>query len=169
MNVNFKRLTKKNLVKSKGGFTLVELLITIALLGIITVPVGAALILGLRIFDNEVAIDQTFQEQQESFIEIKEYLRLNPYDVQIATTTEGVVELSIGTGGNNRVYYLSAGQLMRRIDGNTIVICNQVTQFTLDSIIRDSSNVVVGFSMTLIATERDRENKLTASIALRRY
>lgn len=157
---------KKNGVK---GFTLVELLITIALLGIITVPVGAALIMGLRIFDNELAIDDVFQTQQDAFIEIKESLRENPYDVTVTTTVNGVLQLSVGAGNQNRIYYLDQDHLMRQMGGNASVVARQINVFAIDQIQRDSTNAVIGFTITLTATERNRDNTLTSSIALRRY
>ncbi len=167
-------------IKCTKGYTLVELLIVIALIGIVSIPIGASLIFGLKIFDSETAVDEVFQDQLSAFSEMKEALRSDPYHVQIVTVS-GIDTLQIGPDSvTARNYTLSAGNLIRSIgpqslDNPGTVLCDHITAFELANIEREENiepeenEAVTQLRLTLIASVRNRNHTLSTEISLRRY
>lgn len=164
----YKTFLKK--IKSQAGFTLVELLIVIALIGIVSIPITASLIFGMKIFDSETAVDEVYQDQLSAFTEIKEALRSNPYAV-IVTTTDNVDTLQIGADDTAIFYTLSQGNLVRITGQNNpeTILCNHITAFELTNLLLDSEDKVTQLNLTLTTTIRNRTHSLSTEISLRRY
>lgn len=156
--------------KSCKGYTLIELLIVIALMAIISIPVSASLIFGVKVFNSETDVDTVFQDQQSAFTEIKERLRLDPYHVQVVSN-EGVTELQIGNLEASRTaYYLTSGNLMRRIGTKTPqILCHYVTTFDLSHLKFDDKDRLTEIKIKLTAVINNREHILESDFSLRRY
>lgn len=131
MDVNMKNLL--NIIKSKSAFTLVELIITIAIAGVVIVPISLLVASGLR---NTVTTEKyiaAMQDAQQAFIIINEAIRSQDQaDVYIDDNylNTGIQVLVTG----NNVYYIDVSKgLVRREKSDTLkpeIIIIKSTKFT---------------------------------------
>lgn len=156
-------------IKSRSGFTLIELLIVIALMAIISIPVSASLIFGVKVFNSETAVDAVYQDQLSAFNEIKESMRRDPAHVKVVMES-GVPVLQIGeTAATRRDYFLQDGNLNRRIDTDSQVLCSNITAFDLTIPKAESASFLSTIRITLTATVNNRVHTLESNFSLRRY
>lgn len=162
------RLIIKKL-KSQSGFTLIEILITLALMAVVSVPIAASLILGLRIYDAEVEVDRTFQNQQDVFMMIKNEVRQNPSQVDVVQLSGGDYAIEIGQSSKLIRYYMSQSKIYKQTATQTIEILTDVKSFKLNNLVRNSNNTLKSFTLEMVSSFNDRDQILTADFALDRY
>lgn len=156
-------------LRSNKGFTLIEVLITLALVAVVSVPIAAALILGLRIYDSEVQADTAFSNQQDVLLMIKNQVRANPSEVAIVDTDNGSQVLEIGKDAETIRYYLDGRALYRLSNSTVTLVLDDVAQFTLTNQQKNSSGKLRSFRLALTSSINGREQVLLADIALDRY
>lgn len=156
-------------LRSNKGFTLIEMLITLALVAVVSVPIAAALILGLRIYDSEVQADTAFSNQQDVLLMIKNQVRANPSEVAIVDTDNGSQALEIGKDAETIRYYLDGSALYRLSNSTVTLVLDDVAQFTLTNQQKNSSGKLRSFRLALTSSINGREQVLLADIALDRY
>lgn len=156
-------------IKSNKGFTLIEMLITLALMAVVSVPIGAALIFGLKVYDTEVAVDRSFQNQQDVFLSIKNQIRANPSQVEIISLEGGESALEIGKD-TSKIRYYQNGQKLYKLEGiESKEVLSDIKGFNLLNTRRNSSNKLLSFTLELVSTSNGRDQSLKADFALDRY
>ncbi len=156
-------------LKSKNGESLIELLVVIALMGIIMVPVSASLLLGLKTYQNEIAVDAVFTDQESAWTQIKDLVRRYPYNVSFTDPDTDHSTLNVLTKSGQVSYYVSEHKLYRQTETQTILLCDKVSMFGITSVSRNQTGNLLSFELTLTATESGRNNKLSMIFALDRY
>lgn len=162
------RLNRSKL-KSNKGFTLIEMLITLALMAVVSVPIGAALIFGLKVYDTEVAADRSFQNQQDVFLTIKNQIRVNPTQVEVIALENGSFALEIGKD-SSKIRYYQEGQKLYKLEGTTATeVLSSMKSFKLFNTKRNNSNQLISFTLELVSSSNGRDQSLKADFALDRY
>lgn len=156
-------------LKAHKGFTLMEVLVVIALMAIVSVPIGASLIFGLKVYDTEVMVDRSFQKQQDVFLAVKQQVRLNPTEVQVVTSENGSSILEIGKDSEKTRYYQDGLKLYRLEDTVLTEVLSDVTSFNIENVVRSANDQLLSFTLELVCATNGRSQTLTADFALDRY
>lgn len=156
-------------LKAHKGFTLMEVLVVIALMAIVSVPIGASLIFGLKVYDTEVMVDRSFQKQQDVFLAFKQQVRLNPTEVQVVTSENGSSILEIGKESKKTRYYQDGLKLYRLEDTVLTEVLSDVTSFNIKNVVRSANDQLLSFTLELVCATNGRSQTLTADFALDRY
>lgn len=156
-------------LKAHKGFTLMEVLVVIALMAIVSVPIGASLIFGLKVYDTEVIVDRSFQKQQDVFLAVKQQVRLNPTEVQVVTSENGSSILEIGKDSKKTRYYQDGLKLYRLEDTILTEVLSDVTSFNIKNVVRSANDQLLSFTLELVCATNGRSQTLTADFALDRY
>lgn len=156
-------------LKAHKGFTLMEVLVVIALMAIVSVPIGASLIFGLKVYDTEVMVDRSFQKQQDVFLAFKQQVRLNPTEVQVVTSENGSSILEIGKDSKKTRYYQDGLKLYRLEDTVLTEVLSDVTSFNIKNVVRSANDQLLSFTLELVCATNGRSQTLTADFALDRY
>lgn len=138
-------------------------------MAVVSVPIAASLILGLRIYDTEVEVDRTFQNQQDVFMMIKNEVRQNPSQVDVVQLSGGDYAIEIGQSSKLIRYYMSQSKIYKQTATQTIEILTDVKSFKLNNLVRNSNNTLKSFTLEMVSSFNDRDQILTADFALDRY
>lgn len=166
MNTSNKIITK---VKESRGESLIEVLVVIALMGIIMVPVGASLMLGLKTYQNEIAVDSIFTDQETGFTQIKDAIRKYPYNINVVNEATDSATIEIQADSGKISFYVSGGNLYRKSATQTIVLSKNITLFKIEDVKKNESGELLSFKLTVTAESLGRKNKLSSVFALDRY
>ncbi len=157
---------------NKQGFTLIELLVVIALMAIISVPLSASLIFGVKIFGTESVVDKVFQDQQSAFVYMKETLRNDPYNVklEIVGSSEHLIVGVLPETAKH--FFLKDAELILQTGALTSsqrILCDNVVDFTISNTLVDTQNLLTELNITLKSEVKGRDHTLSSSFSLRRY
>lgn len=172
MKLKLKSKRIRTYLNNKQGFTLIELLIVIALMAIISIPLSASLIFGVKIFGTESVVDKVFQDQQSAFVYIKETLRNDPYNVKLETV-DSSEHLIVGALPNTaKHFFLKDAELILQtgaLTSSQMILCDNVVDFTINNTVVDTQNLLTQLNITLTSEVKGRDHTLTSSFSLRRY
>jgi prepilin-type N-terminal cleavage/methylation domain-containing protein len=127
-------------LRSQRGFTLIEVVTTLILVGIIGAFAGLFLYTGIRGFLTSKFSSETALQAQIALDRISTELRhvqglVNPAPT---STNIGYRSLDLLLPGDRRIFYSSAdGEIRLRVGGSDYVLLDNVSAFTLSRVARD--------------------------------
>lgn len=164
------------MIKSEKGFTLIELVATLALLSIVIVPISAVFIQGTRGYDteNRAAIQQdTVREaMNDIMIELGQHeFESKTYDVDkdLLSILDGTTKVKVGVSGNTQLtlkdttkdikYSWANGQqiLNKTISPNTdpTKTWENITGFSVSEVLNGDSGIVTVEITSQIGTNKE--------------
>ena len=147
--------------KCNKGYTLLELLVVIGLIGVVSVPLMMSFTTGYKIFTEEENSNKAVSELRVFVSSLTERIRrVDRGDVTISGNS--IVILT-------KKYYLNGDTLISEDLSNSSKknILNDVESFKLDNIILDSDNNVVSFSLEIVLKEKYDNFSINTSFYIR--
>jgi len=145
---------------SRNGYSLVELIIVIGLIGIISLPLFMAFTTGLSIFESETKSNSDVDELRSFQLEFNEFIRsLSVGDVKIKNG-----DLLI----NNKIYILKDGNIVRidQKDSGEIILLNNVEAYSVNNINLINENVTY-FGLDISVRDHDGTFRSSTSYKIR--
>ena len=132
---------KKQVLKNEAGVTLVELLASIAILGIIIALAGSVHIFGQRQFRNQTESAKQANDISYAMSVMSTDLRRHSAD-EVNVTGTGVIEIMNEDGEAVLTYRKSGHKLVNRV----AVMIEYVTEFTAEELV-DSEGILIKVSI----------------------
>lgn len=113
---------------NKSGYSLIELIIVIGLIGVLSAPLVLSFTTGLRLYERETTSNESVQSLRSFFINLNEEMR----SISIGQATIINNELTIG----NTIYKFSNNNIIRGLVGEsaTSVVLENVDSLTFSDI-----------------------------------
>lgn len=154
-------------LKGKSGFTLIEIVLTIAVMGIILVPISILFMNQYKITILETkrvqAQSDTSQALQFILSDLKKYEAPNSLydsDGNLVKIADGL-KLKIK---DNILYYVENGVLMR----NTDAICKNIRDFSITEISEGNESNVIEIDFTVYVNLQDQSRDIRIQSSYRR-
>lgn len=148
---------------STKGFTLLEILIVIALLGVVSMPLGAALTMGLKTFQSESFNVALEQDQRAAVTWIETLCRTYPDEVLINESTKTL------TVHGHSFAIDSSQALVETTMSTDRTLCTPVSRFEFSDITRNTNQKILGFTIKLKTQTPTNAHELITTITLDRY
>lgn len=139
-------------ILDKSGYSLIELIIVLALVGLVSVPLMLSFTTGLKLYERETASNESVQSLREFYITLNEEMRsmsigqviINGSDLTIGNKTYSLV--------NNSIVSITVG------DTSTVTELSNVDSMTISDVVNENGRVR---SFNISITIEDYEGTFT--------
>lgn len=139
-------------ILDKSGYSLIELIIVLALVGLVSVPLMLSFTTGLKLYERETASNESVQSLREFYITLNEEMRsmsigqviINGSDLTIGSKTYSLV--------NNSIVSITVG------DTSTVTELSNVDSMTISDVVNENGRVR---SFNISITIEDYEGTFT--------
>ncbi len=155
-------------LKKNNGFSLIELLIVIALMAVVTLPAAMAFNTGWKVYQSEQQIEDKVRQGQRALHRMNEFIRLNGFDhVTLETiTAQGSQVQAVAVGDPTKTYFYFLNGVLYEQTGSTLTeLATGVNEFTLTQF--PASGTMEGFDVVLKLDGGDREITVDTLVYLR--
>ncbi|WP_430886420.1 type II secretion system protein [Fusibacter sp. JL216-2] len=165
----------KNKLKSKAGFTLLELLIVISIMSLVMVPAYMAMFRGFDIFSNESKYQEVLADAHLFYEEVNTRIRMADYDdVKKYNNISEITDLEnlnqTGLTNNTTIlrikdilYYVKDSKLYKYSNDTENELCDSVVSLVVDK--SNDNDVSVGIELTINVD--GRQETISTSISKR--
>lgn len=164
--------------KSAGGFTIVELLIAVALASILFVAVGAAFTASLRNYQANEEIFKAVNNARQALCRMTNQLRTAGYDDPVVglVAVDGMApsnqcKFRTRDGGEFTYEFRSADNklyLINNSDGQEYLLCQDVTAMSFVKTPTEDGNDVERVQISMTVGAGDTEQTLSVPVVIRR-
>lgn len=167
----------KNKLKSKAGFTLLELLIVISIMSLVMVPAYMAMFRGFDIFSDESKYQQALADAHLFYEEVNTRIRMADYeDVKKHENISEITDLGnlnqLGLINNTTIlrikdilYYVKDGKLYKYSNDTENELCDSVVSLVVDKSNEVDTDVIIGIELTINVD--GRQETISTSISKR--
>lgn len=139
-------------ILDKSGYSLIELIIVLALVGLVSVPLMLSFTTGLKLYERETASNESVQSLREFYITLNEEMRsmsigqviINGSDLTIGNKTYSLI--------NNSIVSITVG------DTSTVTELSNVDSMTISDVVNENGRVR---SFNISITIEDYEGTFT--------
>lgn len=158
-------------IKNRKGYTLLEMLIVLALFTVVSIPIFSALNMGFRIFNHENTSYNTIHEQRFALDYVDDLIKHHNGDIDYKETLEidSVIRENVLIAGTIRVYQDEDKLIIRATDGNYHEISEEIVDFYVENIVRENAGKVKSLDVSIVVKIDDSEKKMSTYITLDRY